>query len=115
MSLFAKISTYDERSRAWRHRTDAAVDLHVSFGDVLEIHGRPIRSGNRRWLRACAASLVLLPLSGDSAPNFPASNGRGSSCLRVLLSTLEVAALFAHCQLLPLADVITDHGLHRSS
>ena len=91
MTLFAKISTYDERSARL-----AGIGLMLlaifmfSFGDALgKFMVSTYSVGQLLWLRACAALVVpWLQL------------------LRVTLSTLEVAAFFLATVYLPLADVI---------
>jgi drug/metabolite transporter (DMT)-like permease len=59
------------------------------------------------WLRACAALLVLAPLIWRQRAEFKRIERPWLQLLRVLLSTLEVAAFFLATVYLPLADVIT--------
>ncbi len=63
--------------------------------------------GQLMWLRACAALLVLLPLIWKQRAEFTRLERPWLQLLRVLLSTLEVAAFFLATVYLPLADVIT--------
>ena len=88
-----------------------------SFGDAL---GKFIVAtysvGQLLWLRACAALIVLAPMIWRQR----AAISRGCErpwlqLLRVVLSTLEVAAFFLATVYLPLADVITYYLAARSS
>jgi drug/metabolite transporter (DMT)-like permease len=110
MSLLTKISTHaDERSARL-----AGVGLMLlgvfmfSFGDAL---GKYLVStyavGQLLWLRACAALLVLSPLIWRSREQFFRMERPRLQAIRVLLSTLEVAAFFLATVYLPLADVTT--------
>ena len=63
--------------------------------------------GQLMWLRACAALLVLLPIIWKQRTEFKRIERPWLQLLRVLLSTLEVAAFFLATVYLPLADVIT--------
>ncbi len=109
MSLFAKISSYDERSARL-----AGIGLMLlaifmfSFGDALGKYMVATYSvGQLLWLRACAALLVLLPLVWRQRAAFGSLERPWLQLLRVTLSTLEVAAFFIATVYLPLADVIT--------
>ena len=109
MSLFAKISTYDERSARL-----AGIGLMLlaifmfSFGDALGKYMVATYSvGQLLWLRACAALLVLLPIVWRQRAAFGRLERPWLQLLRVTLSTLEVAAFFIATVYLPLADVIT--------
>lgn len=109
MSMFAKLSTYDERSARL-----AGIGLMLlgicmfSFGDAL---GKFIVAtysvGQLLWLRACAALIVLLPMIWRHRAEFMPLERPWLQLLRVVLSTLEVAAFFIATVYLPLADVIT--------
>src|SRR6185437_16252454 len=110
MSLLAKISDHtDERSARL-----AGIGLMLlgvfmfSFGDAL---GKFLVStyavGQLLWLRACAALLVLSPLIWRSRAQFFRLERPKLQAIRVLLSTLEVAAFFLATVYLPLADVTT--------
>src|SRR5215467_8115238 len=110
MSLLTKISTHaDERSARL-----AGIGLMLlgvfmfSFGDAL---GKYLVStyavGQLLWLRACAALLVLSPLIWRSREQFFRMERPKLQAIRVLLSTLEVAAFFLATVYLPLADVTT--------
>jgi drug/metabolite transporter (DMT)-like permease len=110
MSLLTKISTHaDERSARL-----AGIGLMLlgvfmfSFGDAL---GKYLVStyavGQLLWLRACAALLVLSPLIWRSRHEFLRMERPGLQAIRIVLSTLEVAAFFLATVYLPLADVTT--------
>src|SRR5258705_852394 len=109
MTLFAKISAYDV-SYAWL----AGIGLMLlsifmfSFGDALgKFMVATYSVGQLMWLRACAALLVLLPIIWQQRAEFKRIERPWLQLLRVLLSTLEVAAFFLATVYLPLADVIT--------
>jgi drug/metabolite transporter (DMT)-like permease len=79
-----------------------------SFGDALgKFMVATYSVGQLMWLRACAALLVLLPVIWRQRAEFKRIERPGLQLLRVLLSTLEVAAFFLATVYLPLADVIT--------
>src|ERR1700759_2413480 len=110
MSLLSKLSiTADERSARL-----AGIGLMVlsvfmfSFGDAT---GKFIVAtysvGQLLLLRACAALLVLSPMIWRSRAEFGRLERPWLQLLRVILSTLEVAAFFLATVYLPLADVIT--------
>jgi drug/metabolite transporter (DMT)-like permease len=110
MSLLARISTHtDERSARL-----AGIGLMLlgvfmfSFGDAL---GKYLVStyavGQLLWLRACAALLVLSPLIWRQRDKFLQVERPWLQAIRILLSTLEVAAFFLATVYLPLADVTT--------
>ena len=109
MSLFAKLSTYDERSARL-----AGIGLMLlgvfmfSFGDALgKFMVATYSVGQLLWLRACAALLVLLPIVWKQRAAFGHFERPWLQLLRVMLSTLEVVAFFLAVVYLPLADVIT--------
>ena len=110
MSLFAKISVHtDERSARL-----AGIGLMVfsvfmfSFADALGKYMVATYSvGQLLWLRACAALFVLSPMVWRHRSAFTRLERPWLQGLRVLLSTLEVAAFFLATVYLPLADVIT--------
>src|SRR5213083_2054883 len=109
MSLFAKPSTYDERSARL-----AGIGLMLlgvfmfSFGDALgKFMVVTYSVGQLLWLRACAALLLLLPMIWKQRAEFTRFERPWLQLLRVTLSTLEVAAFFLATVYLPLADVIT--------
>src|ERR1700693_1270594 len=110
MSLLAKISsTADERSARL-----AGIGLMVlsismfSFGDALgKFMVATYSVGQLLMLRACAALLVLAPMVWRHRAEFSRLERPWLQLLRVLLSTLEVAAFFLATVYLPLADVIT--------
>jgi drug/metabolite transporter (DMT)-like permease len=109
MSLFAKISSYDERSARL-----AGIGLMLlaifmfSLGDALgKFLVATYSVGQLLWLRACAALLVLAPIAWRQRSAFATLERPWLQLLRVTLSTLEVAAFFIATVYLPLADVIT--------
>jgi drug/metabolite transporter (DMT)-like permease len=110
MSLFAKISTTaDERSARLAGIGLMLLSIFMfSFGDAL---GKFIVAtysvGQLLWLRACAALLVLLPMIWRHRTEFMKLERPWLQLLRVILSTLEVAAFFLAAVYLPLADVVT--------
>ena len=79
-----------------------------SFGDAL---GKFIVAtysvGQLLLLRACASLIVLSPSIWRRRADFLRVQRPWLQLLRVILSTLEVAAFFAAAAYLPLADVIT--------
>jgi drug/metabolite transporter (DMT)-like permease len=110
MSLLTKISTHSD-DRSARLAGIGLMLLGVfmfSFGDAL---GKYLVStyavGQLLWLRACAALLVLSPLIWRSREQFLGMERPKLQAIRVLLSTLEVAAFFLATVYLPLADVTT--------
>src|SRR4051812_1476589 len=109
MSLFAKISTYDERSARLAGIGLMLLSIFMfSFGDALgKFMVATYSVGQLMWLRACAALLVLLPIIWRQRAEFKRIERPWLQLLRVLLSTLEVAAFFLATVYLPLADVIT--------
>ena len=109
MSLFAKISTYDERSARLAGIGLMLLGIFMfSFGDALGKYIVATYSvGQLLWLRACAALLVLLPIVWRQRAAFLPLERPWLQLLRVILSTLEVVAFFLATVYLPLADVIT--------
>ena len=109
MSLFAKISSYDERSARMAGIGLMLLSIFMfSFGDALgKFMVATYSVGQLMWLRACAALLVLLPIIWRQRAEFKRIERPWLQLLRVLLSTLEVAAFFLATVYLPLADVIT--------
>ena len=79
-----------------------------SFGDAI---GKFIVAtysvGQLLWLRACAALFVLSPLIWRHRAQFLHMERPRLQLLRVILSTIEVAAFFLATVYLPLADVTT--------
>jgi drug/metabolite transporter (DMT)-like permease len=109
MSLFAKLSSYDDRSARLAGIGLMLLSIFMfSFGDAM---GKFIVAtysvGQLLWLRACAALLVLLPMVWQRRADFLHLERPWLQLLRVTLSTLEVAAFFLATVYLPLADVIT--------
>ena len=110
MSLLTRISVHtDERSA--RLAGIALMLLGVfmfSFGDAL---GKYLVAtyavGQLLWLRACAALLVLSPLVWRQRRTFLRMERPWLQAVRIVLSTLEVAAFFLATVYLPLADVTT--------
>src|SRR6188508_2246352 len=109
MSLCAKLSTYDERSARMAGIGLMLLSIFMfSFGDALgKFMVATYSVGQLMWLRACAALLVLLPIIWRQRAEFSRIERPRLQLLRVLLSTLEVAAFFLATVYLPLADVIT--------
>ncbi len=110
MSLLTRISVpADERSARL-----AGIGLMLlgvfmfSFGDAL---GKYLVAtyavGQLLWLRACAALLVLSPLIWRQRQQFFRIERPWLQAVRIVLSTLEVAAFFLATVYLPLADVTT--------
>lgn len=109
MPLFAKASTLDERSARL-----AGIGLMLlgvfmfSFGDALgKFLVGTYSVGQLLWLRACAALVLLLPMIWQQRAAFFPLERPWLQLLRVVLSTIEVAAFFLATVYLPLADVIT--------
>src|SRR6202045_614340 len=110
MSVFAKISTgLDERSARLAGIGLMLLSIFMfSFGDALgKFMVATYSVGQLLLLRACAALLVLLPMVWRHRAEFTRLERPWLQGLRVLLSTLEVAAFFLATVYLPLADVIT--------
>src|ERR1700755_529829 len=109
MSLFAKLSTYDERSARLAGIGLMLLSVFMfSFGDAL---GKFIVAtyavGQLLWLRACAALIVLSPAIWRHRAEFARMERPWLQLVRVILSTMEVAAFFLATVYLPLADVVT--------
>lgn len=110
MTLLSRISTgLDERSARL-----AGIGLMLlaifmfSFGDALgKFMVATYSVGQLLWLRACAALIVLFPMAWRHRAAFTRLERPWLQLLRVILSTLEVAAFFLATVYLPLADVIT--------
>jgi drug/metabolite transporter (DMT)-like permease len=109
MTLFAKLSTYDERSARLAGIGLMLLSIFMfSFGDALgKFMVATYSVGQLLWLRACAALIVLLPMVWRHRDAFMQLERPWLQLLRVTLSTLEVAAFFLATVYLPLADVIT--------
>ena len=109
MPLFAKLSTYDERSARLAGIGLMLLSIFMfSFGDALgKFMVATYSVGQLLWLRACAALIVLLPMIWRHRAAFTQLERPWLQLLRVTLSTLEVAAFFLATVYLPLADVIT--------
>ncbi|QOZ22577.1 DMT family transporter [Bradyrhizobium sp. CCBAU 51753] len=109
MSLFAKLSTYDDRSARLAGIGLMLLSIFMfSFGDAMgKFLVATYSVGQLLWLRACAALLVLLPMVWKQRADFLHLERPWLQLLRVTLSTLEVAAFFLATIYLPLADVIT--------
>jgi drug/metabolite transporter (DMT)-like permease len=109
MTLFAKPSTYDDRSARLAGIGLMLLSVFMfSFGDALgKFMVATYSVGQLLLLRACAALLVLLPMIWKQRAEFFRLERPWLQLLRVTLSTLEVAAFFLAAVYLPLADVIT--------
>ena len=109
MSLFAKLSTYDDRSARLAGIGLMLLSIFMfSFGDAMgKFLVGTYSVGQLLWLRACAALLVLLPIIWKQRAEFFRLERPWLQLLRVTLSTIEVAAFFLATVYLPLADVIT--------
>ena len=110
MTLFAKISTgLDERSARLAGIGLMLLSIFMfSFGDALgKFMVATYSVGQLLWLRACAALLVLAPMIWRQRAAFTRLERPWLQLLRVVLSTLEVAAFFLAVVYLPLADAIT--------
>ncbi|CCD89774.1 putative permease of the drug/metabolite transporter (DMT) superfamily [Bradyrhizobium sp. ORS 285] len=110
MSMLSRISTAnDERSARLAGIGLMLLSIAMfSFGDAL---GKFLVStyavGQLLWLRACAALLLLAPFIWRNRSAFLQLERPWLQLVRVILSTLEVAAFFLATVYLPLADVIT--------
>src|SRR5579862_614997 len=109
MSLFAKLSSYDDRSARLAGIGLMLLSIFMfSFGDALgKFLVATYSVGQLLWLRACAALIVLLPLVWRQRGEFTRLERPWLQLLRTVLSTLEVAAFFLATVYLPLADVVT--------
>jgi drug/metabolite transporter (DMT)-like permease len=109
MTLFAKLSTYDERSARLAGIGLMLLSIFMfSFGDALgKFMVATYSVGQLLWLRASAALIVLLPMIWRQRAEFRRLERPWLQLLRVTLSTLDVAAFFLATVYLPLADVIT--------
>src|ERR1700686_3024815 len=110
LSLFGKLSTFaDERSARLAGIGLMLLSIFMfSFGDALgKFMVATYSVGQLLWLRACAALLVLLPMIWRHRAEFLRLERPWLQLLRVMLSTLEVAAFFLAASYLPLADVVT--------
>jgi drug/metabolite transporter (DMT)-like permease len=110
MSLLAKITDHQDQ----RSANLAGIGLMLfsifmfSFGDALgKYMVATYAVGQLLWLRACAALLVLSPLIWKHRAEFFRLERPRLQLLRIVLSTLEVAAFFLAVAWLPLADAIT--------
>ena len=109
MALFAKLSSYDERSARLAGIGLMLLSIFMfSFGDALgKFMVATYSVGQLLWLRACAALVILVPLGWRRRADFMHLERPWLQLLRVMLSTLEVAAFFLSTVYLPLADVVT--------
>ena len=110
MSLLTRISAQsDERSaRLYGIGLMLLGVFMFSFGDALGKYlATTYAVGQLLWLRACAALFVLSPLIWRHREEFVRMERPWLQLVRVILSTLEVAAFFLATVYLPLADVTT--------
>ena len=110
MRLLAKISTASD-DRSTRLAGIALMLAGVcmfSFGDVLGKYIVATYSvGQLMLLRACAALALLAPAIWRRRGEFQRLERPWLQLVRVVLSTLEIAAFFLATVYLPLADVVT--------
>src|SRR5579862_8963270 len=110
MTLFAKISTtLDDRSaRLAGIALMLASVCMFSFGDALGKYIVATYSvGQLMFFRAIAALAVLAPSIWRRRAEFRRVERPWLQVLRLILSTLEIAAFFLATVYLPLADVVT--------
>ncbi|WP_315742617.1 MULTISPECIES: DMT family transporter [unclassified Bradyrhizobium] len=110
MSVLSRLSTSNDE-RAARLAGIALMLLSIfmfSFGDATgKFLVGTYSVGQLLVLRACAALLVLSPVIWRHRAQFLKLERPWLQLVRVILSTLEVAAFFLATVYLPLADVIT--------
>ena len=110
MSLLAKISTtLDDRSARLAGIALMLVSVCMfALGDTLGKYVVATYSvGQLMLLRACAALALLAPSIWRQRAEFRLMERPWLQLLRVVLSTLEIAAFFLATVYLPLADVVT--------
>jgi drug/metabolite transporter (DMT)-like permease len=110
MTLLARISPHnDERSARLAGIGLMLLSVFMfSFGDALgKFLVATYAVGQLLWLRACAALILLAPAIWRHRGEFIRMERPGLQFVRVILSTLEVAAFFLATVYLPLADVVT--------
>src|SRR5436190_12144857 len=109
MPFFKNLSAYDDRSARLAGIGLMLLSIFMfSFGDALgKFLVGTYSVGQLLWLRACAALLLLSPMIWRHRAQFLRLERPWLQLLRVMLSTLEVAAFFLATLYLPLADVIT--------
>ncbi|WP_024338896.1 DMT family transporter [Bradyrhizobium japonicum] len=109
MPLFKSLSAYDDRSARLAGIALMVLSIFMfSFGDAMgKFLVGTYSVGQLLFLRACAALLLLSPLIWTQRHQFLHLERPGLQMVRVVLSTLEVAAFFLATVYLPLADVIT--------
>lgn len=109
MPLFKNLSAYDDRSARLAGIALMVLSIFMfSFGDAMgKFLVGTYSVGQLLFLRACAALLLLSPLIWKQRHLFLHLERPGLQLVRVVLSTLEVAAFFLATVYLPLADVIT--------
>lgn len=109
MLLFKNLSAHDDRSARLAGIGLMLLSIFMfSFGDAMgKFLVGTYSVGQLLFLRACAALLLLSPLIWTQRHQFLHLERPGLQLVRVVLSTLEVAAFFLATVYLPLADVIT--------
>jgi drug/metabolite transporter (DMT)-like permease len=110
MSILSKISTtLDDRSARLAGIALMLVSVCMfSFGDALGKYIVATYSvGQLMLLRACAALVLLAPSIWRNRAEFRLIKRPWVQLLRVVLSTMEIAAFFLATVYLPLADVVT--------
>ena len=109
MPFFKNLSAYDDRSARLAGIALMVLSIFMfSFGDAMgKFLVGTYSVGQLLFLRACAALLLLAPLIWRQRHLFLELERPRLQFIRVVLSTLEVAAFFLATVYLPLADVIT--------
>ncbi|HSY55717.1 MAG TPA: DMT family transporter [Bradyrhizobium sp.] len=110
MSILSKVcTTLDDRSARLAGIALMLVSVCMfSFGDALGKYIVATYSvGQLMLLRACAALVLLAPSIWRNRAEFRLIKRPWVQLLRVVLSTMEIAAFFLATVYLPLADVVT--------
>jgi drug/metabolite transporter (DMT)-like permease len=110
MTLLARISLqHDERTARLAGIGLMLLSVFMfSFGDALgKFLVATYAVGQLLWVRACAALILLAPAIWRHRAEFIRMERPWLQLVRVILSTLEVAAFFLATVYLPLADVVT--------
>src|SRR5664279_2161867 len=96
MSLFAKPSTYDQRSARVAGIGLMLLSIFMfSFGDAFgKFMVATYSVGQLLWLRACTALIALSPMIWRHRATFMRLERPWLQLLRVMLSTIEVRRFF---------------------